>query len=471
MSFDPLGRAFSRLIVLGLLLTSLLAATRPVKAVLLGVERKNTLCGKLVFLENAKTGEKLIGLAPCGQTRPYIFDFRPGELHDYYRLQEVVIRTGPPVPTANFGTLTSYITKFSLASAIQDCNDCKISAPTWTPRPQQASLNCADWIIDTAAGLAPGSPSEQSQSDKIRFQTNEYAASVELSQQCEADEACRARAVAIYLGSQLGEIFQHDQLPADQVIGLLKKLLSDPQQAINCAASPQAVWHLVVGLDQQGYPIQGLQATTPLTQLIEDFSGRRTGILPDGRLAEEIPGSALVVGRIKYTLLLAGSAAKITVRGNDNGNLDLKVIDFLDENVWLATYINQRINEKTRGVLEEGHILRLDLTGEGNFGLARQPFIAQYPILHTWLPTLTPGNLPSLAATATSEAPARATAVSNPTSTPKPTATQPGSPSPILVKVSPEATEASGGGFPNPCASVGGLAALAGIGWWLRRRA
>jgi hypothetical protein len=147
------------------------------------------------------------------------------------------------------------------------------------------------------------------------------------------------------------------------------------------------------------------------------------------------------------------------------------VIDFLDENVWLATYINQRINEKTRGVLEEGHILRLDLTGEGNFGLARQPFIAQYPILHTWLPTLTPGSLPSLAATATSEAPARATAVSNPTSTLKPTATQPGSPSPIPVKVSPEATETSGGGFPNPCASVGGMAALAGIGWWLRKKA
>jgi hypothetical protein len=471
MSYNPPGRAFSLLIVLALLLTSLLTSPGPVRALALGVERKDSLCGRLVFLENSKTGEKLIGLTPCGQFKPYIFDYRPSELHDYYRLQEVVISKGPKIQTTNFGLLNTYITHFSVSTSIQDCNACNASAPTWTPRPQQASLNCADWIVDTTAGLVSGSLSEQSKTDKIRFQTNEYVASAELSQQCEADEACRARAVAIYLGSQLGEIFQHDQLPADQVIGWVKKLLSDPQQAIKCAASPQAVWHLVVGLDQQGYPIQGLQATTPLTQLIEDFSGRRTGILPDGTLAEEIPGSALVVGRIKYTLLVAGSAAKITVRGNDNGNLDLKVIDFLDENVWLATYINQRINEKTRGILEEGHILRLDLTGEGNFGLARQPFIAQYPILNAWLPTLTPGSLPSLAATATSEAPARATAVSNPTSTLKPTATQPGSPSPIPVKVSPEATEASGGGFPNPCASVGGLAALAGVGWWLRRRA
>ncbi len=236
--------------------------------------------------------------------------------------------------------LNTYITHFSVSTAIQDCNACKITAPTWTPRPEQASLNCADWIIETSAGLARWiARSEQSQSDKIRYQTNEYAASAELSQQCQADEACRAQAVAIYLGSQLGEIFQRRPTPGRPGHRAVKKLLSDPQQAKSCAASPQAVWHLVVGLDQQGYPIQGLQATTPLTQLIEDYSGRRTGILPDGTLAEEIPGSALVVaGRSQIHAAGSRSAAKITVRGNDNGNLDLKVIDFLDENVWLAAF-------------------------------------------------------------------------------------------------------------------------------------
>ena len=160
------------------------------------------------------------------------------------------------------------------------------------------------------------------------------------------------------MGSQLGEIFQRNQLPSEQVIGLLKKLLSDPQQATSCAASPQAVWHLVVGLDQQGYPIQGLQATTPLTQLIEDYSGRRTGILADGTMAEEIPGSALVVaGRSKYTLLPAGAAAKISLRGNDTGSLDLKVIDFLDQNVWLATYQtagDQRKDPRRAGAIRRG---------------------------------------------------------------------------------------------------------------------
>ena len=117
-----------------------------------------------------KTGEKLIGLAPCGQTQPYIFDYRPNELHDYYRLQEVVIKKGTPVQTLNYGVLSTYITHFSVSTAIQDCNACKITAPTWTPRPEQASLNCADWIIQTSAGLAAAQAPELSQGEKIRYQ-------------------------------------------------------------------------------------------------------------------------------------------------------------------------------------------------------------------------------------------------------------------------------------------------------------
>jgi hypothetical protein len=466
------GRAFSLSFILALVLTGLLAAPRSVSALPLGSEKKDTLCGKLVFLENMKTGEKLIGLAPCGQTQPYIFDYRPNELHDYYRLLDVVISKGPAVQTLNFGTLNTYITHFSVSTALQDCNACKISAPTWTPRPEQASLNCADWIIQTSAAQEAAQAPELSQSEKIRFQTNEYAASTELRQQCQGDEACRAQAISIRLGSLLGEIFQRNQLPAEQVIGLMKMLLSDPQQAQTCAASPQAVWHLLVGLDQQGYSIQGLQASTPLTQLVEDYSGRRTGILPDGRLAEEIPGSALVVaGRSKYTLLAAGAAAKISLRGNDAGALDLKVIDFLGKNVWLAAYKQLGISDKTRGELVQsggGLVLKLDMSGAGSFDLVGEPLVDQYPVTRFWLPTLTPAALPATftpepqpSDTATAAVPATEAPPGSPTPvTPAPSGT-PGSlsaetPAPVSV-------------FGVPCSSPLGIGLLA-LGSWLWRR-
>jgi hypothetical protein len=448
-------------------------AAAPASAHFLGEERKETLCGRLVFLQDSKTGENLIGLAPCGQTQPIIFSYRPSELHDYYRLHDVVIKQGPAVATLNFGRITSYITKFSASFGIQDCNDCKLRAATWTPQPAQASLNCADWIIETSAGLAASQAPELSQGDAIRFQTNEYAAGAELRQKCQGDETCRAQAVAIFLGGQLGAIFQKNQLPAETVIQVLKKLLSDPQQAKSCAASPQSVWDMIVGLDQQGYSIQGLQASTPLTQLIEDFAGRRTGILPDGTLSEEIPGSALVVaGRSKYTLLVAGSAAKISLRGNDNGALELKVIDFSDGNVLLAAFSRPGITNKTLCKLAlagEASLVQLDMLGDGVVAPLAPAKTTLYPIVRPWLATFTPGVL---LATDTPQP------TSSETAAPPILTASPAVPSLALTLVAPTGTSGAMKGetpvptsrIPLPCGSAVevGLAGVAVL--WTRKK-
>ncbi len=456
------------ILILSIIMLLVSPGAAPASAHFLGEERKDTLCGRLVFLQNSKTGENLIGLAPCGQTQPIIFSYRPSELHDYYRLHEVVIKQGPAVATLNYGRITSYITSFSASFGIQDCNDCKIRAATWTPQPAQASLNCADWIIETSAGLATSQAPELSQGDTIRFQINEYAAGAELRQQCQGDESCRARAVAIFLGGQLGAIFQKNQLPAETVIGLLKKLLSDPQQAKSCASSPQAVWDMIIGLDQQGYPIQGLQASTPLTQLSEDFSGRRTGILPDGTLAEEIPGSALVVaGRSKYTLLVGGSAARISLRGNDNGTLDLKVIDFAAGNVLSADFSRPGITDKTRCELAlagEASLVQLDMLGDGVVAPLAPAKTALYPILRPWLATFTPGVLlaSDTPQPTSSETAAQATLTASPVV-----------PSPALVLVAPTGTPGAmkvGTPVPTsrlvwPCGSAPMLAMGLVFGW------
>jgi len=438
---------------------------------------KDTLCGKLVFFENTKTGEQLIGLAPCGQMKPIIFGYRPNILHDYYRLQDVVIRTGPPVPTLYFGTITSYITHFSASFAIEDCDDCKISAPTWTPRPEQASLNCADWIIETSATQLGAQAPELTQTDLIRFQIREYNNSPEVNQQCGADETCRAHAISIKLGSLLGAIFRSNQLSAqlvssEQVIGFLKYLLTAPDYAKICQPSPQAAWDMLIGLDQQGYPIQGIQTITPATQLCQDAAGRQTGILPDGLPAQEIPSSALIVaGRVKYTLLVAGSASQITLRGNGTGALNLQLIDFAAGNVLLARFENIALTDKTQAelLLSAGQpVLKIDILGDGNLQ-AFQPVNAEtYPLLQAGLPTLAPAVPLAQPALAT-DAPATAALPVSPTLSPQPSVV------PSFAALSttplPVATAAPPQRFPNPCASTGGLAAIVFSVWlWNKRR-
>ena len=162
-----------RVFQIGLLMLIFTVATLPAssgRAEWLGEERKETLCGRLTFLQNTKTGENLIGLIPCGQSQPIIFSYRPSELHDYYRLHEVVIKQGTPVYTANFGKISSYITKFSASFGIQDCNDCKIRAATWTPLPAAgiAELRGVDHRDDGGADGEPGAGDERQRPDPLR---------------------------------------------------------------------------------------------------------------------------------------------------------------------------------------------------------------------------------------------------------------------------------------------------------------
>src|SRR3990172_13315705 len=93
------NRTLSRwLVLLSLLGLQLLAIAPPQAAFARPFDQTNknrsTLCGRLVFLEDYKTGAKMIGLIPCTESRPIIFATGPAELYDFYRFTNVVIKKG-----------------------------------------------------------------------------------------------------------------------------------------------------------------------------------------------------------------------------------------------------------------------------------------------------------------------------------------------------------------------------------------
>jgi hypothetical protein len=114
---------------------------------------KPTLCGKLVFIDDIKTGAKLIGLIPCGESRPIVFSRRPGELHNFYRFQDVVSEKDKnmSISTTNYGVLYTFIIKFKDYVPIQSCSECKGFSPTATIDFTEPVIDCTTWILEESA--------------------------------------------------------------------------------------------------------------------------------------------------------------------------------------------------------------------------------------------------------------------------------------------------------------------------------
>lgn len=101
--------------------------------------RKN-FCGRLVFLNDYKSGTQYLGLVSCGSYKPYIFSVRPRDLYSYYWLVNAKIANGASIYVENYGEIHTYITTFETYEPIDDCKACGSggggeSAPAATPTP------------------------------------------------------------------------------------------------------------------------------------------------------------------------------------------------------------------------------------------------------------------------------------------------------------------------------------------------
>lgn len=92
------------------------------------------LCGKLVFIDVKDSSVQQLGLVPCGETKPFIFDVRPRELFNYYRFHNVEIVSGSRMETVRYGALTKYIIGWDGYTQINACGECS-APPTETLQP------------------------------------------------------------------------------------------------------------------------------------------------------------------------------------------------------------------------------------------------------------------------------------------------------------------------------------------------
>ncbi|MDD5467957.1 MAG: hypothetical protein PHS96_09120 [Anaerolineales bacterium] len=103
-------------------------------------EASPLLCGKLVFIELKDSPIQELGLAPCGETKPLLFEVRPRELHNYYRFRNVEIESGMRIKTVRYGDLSKYIVGWDGYTELNSCGDCSVQPsatlpPTSTPQP------------------------------------------------------------------------------------------------------------------------------------------------------------------------------------------------------------------------------------------------------------------------------------------------------------------------------------------------
>ena len=346
-------------------------------------------------MDDIKTGAKLIGLIPCGESRPYIFLRRPDELHNYYRFRDVVIlkdKSGT-ITTSNYGKLYTYITKFRDYVPINSCSECKPAAPTETPRVSDAVIDCSTWILQKSADQLP-ELNEDQELEKIGADLEQYINGVEIQEKCVEDRECANRETASRLGNDLGEILRQRNAPLEKLILLLKALLTDPQRWKVCQQISEVVWWMSIGINQQGYALELVSVTSPATHLATDAVGQKTGILEDGTLVEGIPVSGVIVTNLtQYILFPAGTPVMIQVRGTGFGAVSVRMIHNTGTVIQNALFEGVLFTKDTQSELNLSNLqpmLKVDALNDGNFEIHQPDSYQEVPLLVKWNPTAIP---------------------------------------------------------------------------------
>jgi hypothetical protein len=464
MARQLLFRTLILLSLLGLLLLAIAPPQAAAASELLQIKRnRSTLCGRLVFLEDYKTQAKLIGLIPCNENRPLIFAARPGELYNFYRLANVVIKKGDQVNTLGYGVLENYITKFDSFKEIYSCRDCDANAPAQSPASAAQAGECSRWVLDQAEMAFPEINSRQ-ELQNLRGNLQAYANGTVVKQTCGVDSLCRIGATVQQLGVQLGPRLSWAGVTGEQASGWLAGLLSDPVALEACPSLDVIALKLVAGLDQQGYSLDLATIGDACVLLANDAQERRLGF-QDGTPLQEIPGAIPVENAgNQYLLYPSGSAVRLTLACTQSDTVNLQLVQRDLTGVREYVFNRLSVQNKTRGEIDPAAsplTLSLEPRGDGVAQERKPDRSLLHPALVAAIPSPTPIGTPAPATPTTSP----------PSPTPQPTATlTPLPPSPTPTPAEMPTPAAGPRSDRNPlCPLAFGMAALPGALWWRRK--
>jgi hypothetical protein len=460
-----------RIVVLSLLGLLLLTFAPPQGALARPLHQSNrnrsTLCGRLVFLEDLKTGARLIGLIPCNESRPLIFAARPGELFEFYRLTNVVIKKGDKVTTLAYGVLENYITRFESYKQIYSCRDCDPNAASARPPSAGQAADCSAWVLEHAATAFPALNKSQ-ELEQIQQNLQAYAGGEVVKQACGVDSACRIGETAQQLGVQLGPRLHWNGLQAEQVIDWLAGLLSDPASAEVCPSMDTFAPRMIAGLNQQGHGIDHAAIGEGCDLLASDAAGHSVGFV-QGSPVEQIPGARAAVAPQGQRLLLpASAAARLEFTCSKNAIVTLHWVQ--RDPAGIHQYIFSRLSIRNQGGGEidlslAPPVMRLDARGDGNAQERGPDRSLLFPALVALLSTPTPSNTPVPLTATVSPTPQPP-----PSATPMATATVP-PPSPTAAAPQPPAPTATPEtGRIEVCSIMFGVALLPGFLWLKKNR-
>ena len=122
---------FILIIIMGMIGLSLLTThTSQASGPKIFNETMGSLCGKLIFLTEEKTGAIRLGLRPCTDAeKVYVFSQNPADLYNVYQFKNVEIESGEPFQSKEYGKLKQYITGWDSYVQLASCSDCNKGIP------------------------------------------------------------------------------------------------------------------------------------------------------------------------------------------------------------------------------------------------------------------------------------------------------------------------------------------------------
>jgi len=214
---------------------------------------------------------------------------------------------------------------------------------------------------------------------------------------CSSNSNCVAKETAIWLfGLVVGSIKDVGQVITIGADALRAMGENGPPPCIKVTDWLNAYLHEAI---RNKFNVNGVAAESPVYPLVTNEAGQRSGFLENGQMAEEIPGSKVVViGEQKFILYPGNGVSQLSLVGYAEGKMNLYTTYAQEPGQGISIrYSDVTITQGMKATLDLSdtqYTLKIDTNGDGNIdqsllpneililtesGVSQQPIVPQQP--------------------------------------------------------------------------------------------